>query len=374
MQTNDHQDDAVWAGLFAPPGPSEELAEVWLDSLCCNEAAPVDLLLAILDAGSTTPLCGGDIPPAVLDAAVVHPDRQVWGRAAESGQLTPAQWDRLLTATAGRPGHVLAKELAADAAALASRPSWSRRIAVDRVPDAGTQPPSTPEEIAALAGTVPDIEPGARTYALWWVAALHDDADAMRQLATSPRLWIRRSVARARRLPPDVVERLARDEDFAVRLFLTESCDDAPAELLLRVWEEGWNGSFSFPGRPLNHPNFPLDGLLRFADDPRPRMRLLALHDPASTADLVERLAHDPDRTVRRHAAQHPRLSPTAAATLAADEDVAPHAHRHPALPLPLLAELLQDPFTAEDAAMNPALPVHVMRRMVAVAGAVRAG
>ncbi|MCW2933809.1 MAG: hypothetical protein JWM19_4771 [Actinomycetia bacterium] len=60
----------------------------------------------------------------------------------------------------------------------------------------------------------------------------------MRQLARSPKLLVRRSVARAPRLPTDVAALLARDEDRVVRLFLAESCDDAPPERLLKV--AGW--------------------------------------------------------------------------------------------------------------------------------------
>ncbi len=172
-----------------------------------------------------------------------------------------------------------------------------------------SRPPDSPAEIAAMADTVPDIEANHRSYALWWVATLYDDPAAMRQLASSAKLLIRRSVARAVHLPRTSWSQPAHDEDRVVRLFLTESCDDAPADLLLDVWT-WWPGSFSFPGRPRTHPNFPRDGLLRFADDPEPRLRLLALFDPASDADLVERFSRDPDGEVRRRAAEDPRLSP----------------------------------------------------------------
>ncbi|MCX5316668.1 hypothetical protein [Streptomyces sp. NBC_00154] len=126
-------------------------------------------------------------------------------------------------------------------------------------------------------------------------------------------------MARARHLPSDVVDLLAHDEDRIVRLFLTESCDDAPADVLLDVWS-WWHGSFSFPGRPRNHPNFPRHDLLRFAQDPEPRIRLLALDDHASDAALVERFSRDPDAQVRRAAAD-PRLSPESAVRLAGDAD-----------------------------------------------------
>ncbi|MFE7389302.1 hypothetical protein [Streptomyces sp. NPDC057582] len=129
---------------------------------------------------------------------------------------------------------------------------------------------------------------------------------------------VRSGAARARHLPPDVVDLLARDEDRVVRLFLAESCDDAPAELLLEVWQ-WWSGSFSYPDRPRGHPNFPRSDLLRYAENPHPRMRQLALDDPESTADLVERFSRDTHEEVRHRAATDPRLSPVSAVRLLND-------------------------------------------------------
>ncbi|MFF3318907.1 HEAT repeat domain-containing protein [Streptomyces sp. NPDC003035] len=165
---------------------------------------------------------------------------------------------------------------------------------------------------------------------------------------------------------PDVVERLARDEDRTVRLFLAESCDDAPPEMLLEVWH-WWDGSLSFPGRPRTHPNFPRAGLLRYATDPNPRLRRLALGDPESTSELVEELSRDEAAEVRQDVVGDPRLAPSTAVRLLDDPDssVRARAARHPALPRDVLLRLLRDPKTASDAATNPALPVPVMRRMV---------
>ncbi|MEV0494833.1 hypothetical protein [Streptomyces atratus] len=189
---------------------------------------------------------------------------------------------------------------------------------------------------------------------MWWIAALHDNAETTRQLAMSPNLGTRRSVARARHLPPDVANLLAHDEDRIVRLYLTESCDDAPADVLLDVWS-WWHGSFSFPGRPRNHPNFPRHDLLRFAQDPEPRIRLLALDDHASDAALVERFSRDPDAQVRSAAAGDPRLSPESAVRRAddADQAVRSSAWRNPALPPTVLIPLLLNEHSAEDAARN---------------------
>ncbi|MFD7875844.1 hypothetical protein ACFV5G_17360 [Streptomyces sp. NPDC059766] len=216
-----------------------------------------------------------------------------------------------------------------------------------------------------------DFDPKSMSHTLSWVEDLHGDTDAMRRLAASSHPLVRRSVARARRLPPDVVERLARDEDRVVCLFLAESCDDAPADMLLKVWR-WWDGSLSHPGRPRSHPNFPRAGLLRYADDPSGRMRRLALDDPRSTPADVARLARDPETEVRHRAAQDPRLSPADAVRLL--DDPAAHvratAARHPRLPARVLAGLLHDRDTACEAVTNPAIPVPVLHRLLDAAAA----
>ncbi|MEU1474138.1 PE-PGRS family protein [Streptomyces sp. NPDC005760] len=211
-----------------------------------------------------------------------------------------------------------------------------------------------------------DFDPKGRHYPLDWVVALHHDDEAMRRLAASSHPLVRRSVARARHLPPDVVGLLSRDEDRVVQLFLAESCDDAPADMLLRVWQ-WWDGSLTTPDRPRGHPNFPRRDLVRYADDPNPRMRRLALDDPESTPELVERLSRDRSAEVRHRAATDPRLSPAAAARLLEDphEHIRSAAAQHPHLPAALLTQLLRAHGTAETAARNPALPAGVMRRMV---------
>jgi hypothetical protein len=227
-----------------------------------------------------------------------------------------------------------------------------------------TRPDLTEEQRAAVQY---DFDPRAHHFPLDWVVALHDDEVAMRRLSASSHPLVRRSVARARHLPPDVVSLLAQDEDRVVQLFLAESCDDAPADMLLRVWQ-WWDGSLTTPDRPRGHPNFPRHGLLRYADDPNPRMRRLALDDPESTPELVERLSRDRSEEVRRRAVTDPRLSPTAAAWLLEDphEHIRSAAARHPNMPAGTLVRLLrQGGGSAETAARNPALPVEVMRQMV---------
>ncbi|MGW7069224.1 PE-PGRS family protein [Streptomyces sp. NPDC054855] len=221
----------------------------------------------------------------------------------------------------------------------------------------------TEEQRAAIPIT---FDPRGHHHSLRWVRALHHDPAAMRRLAASTHPLVRRSVARARHLPPDVVATLAADEDRVVRLFLAESCDDAPADMLLGVWQ-WWTGSLSTPDRPRGHPNFPRGDLLRHADDANPRMRQLALDDSESTPELMERFSRDPSEEVRRRAATDPRLTVASAIRLLDDpEDSIRHAAaRHPGLPARVLVRLLGDKDTAQDAATHPALPVDVMRQMI---------
>lgn len=230
------------------------------------------------------------------------------------------------------------------------------------------RPDLTEEQRAAVRH---DFDPTLMSRTLPWVADLHGDADAMRRLTASSHPLIRRSVARARYLPPDIVERLARDEDRVVRLFLAESCDGAPADLLLEVWR-WWDGSFSHPDRPRSHPNFPRAGLLRYADDSSGRMRRLALDDPESTPTDVARLARDPEAEVRRRAAEDPRLSPADAVRLLNDpaDNVRWTAVRNPRLPARVLAGLLHDRDMASMAVTNPAIPIPVLHRILTAAAA----
>ncbi|GGK16028.1 hypothetical protein GCM10011583_54870 [Streptomyces camponoticapitis] len=247
-------------------------------------------------------------------------------------------------------------------AVLAQDPRDDIRSAVALRPDL------TEEQRAAVRH---DFDRTSMSHTLPWVEDLHGDADAMRHLAASSHPLVRRSVARARHLPLDVVARLARDDDRVVRLFLAESCEEAPADMLLEVWR-WWDGSLSRPDRPRSHPNFPRTGLLRYIADPSGRMRRLALDDPESTPVDVARLARDPEAEVRRRAAEDPRLSPADAVRLLNDPEanVRGTAMRNPRLPARVLAGLLHDRDTARTAVTNPAIPVPVLHRILTVAAA----
>ncbi|MFF4104693.1 HEAT repeat domain-containing protein [Streptomyces sp. NPDC001903] len=194
----------------------------------------------------------------------------------------------------------------------------------------------TEEQRSAIAYVVPH---GYHTPPRWVVERGHEP-EVARRAAASGHVLLRRSIAMQRSLPADVVELLATDEDFFVKLTLCEYCQDAPHELVVEMYAH-WHGlKWSFLG---HHPNFARPGLARYADHPNPRLRHAALSDPDGGPALVLRLADDP--AVSAWAVQDPRL------------------------PAGELLRRLALPGSARSAAANPALPPAVMHRLLDLAG-----
>lgn len=213
-----------------------------------------------------------------------------------------------------------------------------RRFATD--PD-----PSVRGGIASRAGLPDDLvrrlaadpDPEVRQILAEWALVSDDDRAALTlpeidlpraiRWARSDNFRLRRRAASVTGLPTDLVAVLADDPDAVVRQTLATTHPEAPGELLLRCFLEGHARQ-----EVLDRPQFPFDGLARFATHDDPRVRALALHDPAldpATADLLTR---DPDDQVRVAAVRCPRL------------------------PADRLTALLDDPFLAADAAANPSL------------------
>ncbi|MGQ4431731.1 MULTISPECIES: hypothetical protein [unclassified Streptomyces] len=357
----------AWSALTQGARPNARVVGGWLTGLGLNRAAPAETLVRLLHADEMHFLYRTDLPAGVLDAAVAHPSRRVRGMAAESGNLSRDQWDRLLAATAGRALREVLAEMAEEQAGSRLR---NARVGVDRAPSPESRPPGTPAEIAAMADTVPDIEAHHRSYALSWIAALHDDPAALRQLASSEKLLIRRGVARAVHLPPDVVELPAHDEDRVVRLSLTECCDDAPAGLLLDCGPGGPAASRS-PAAPATNPTSPATACCASWTTRSRACGFSRSTIPRRTPTSSSGSAAIPTVRCEGGRPEDPRLSPEAAVGPAQDTAGEVHrpARRNPALPPAFLVSLLLDERGAQDAARNPALPVAVMHRMIELTG-----
>ncbi|MFF1275820.1 hypothetical protein ACFVZC_20830 [Streptomyces marokkonensis] len=168
-----------------------------------------------------------------------------------------------------------------------------------------------------------------RTLRLPWVTA-----DPLPHV-DSPYACFRASAAGSDRLPAPVVARLLDDEDSGVRttmaLHARDRIDPATAERIDRTYrpekKTRWRPADDFP--------LPADVLRRLATDPDPRMRQLAPRDPALPVELVRSLAADSDPTVRHAIVAHPRLPVGELVRLLTDpsEQVAAAAAAHPGLP-----------------------------------------
>ena len=190
----------------------------------------------------------------------------------------------------------------------------------------------TEEQRAAIAYVVPN----KHTWPPKWIEERGHEPEVARRAAASGHVLLRRSIAMAGQLPPDVVARLAADEDFFVKLTLCEYCPDAPHDLVIEMYAY-WHGlRWSLLMR---HPNFAGPGLARFADDPNPRLRHAALHDPDGGPDLLLKLADDP--YVGRWAVSDPRLPNDELARRLHDRRYASAAARNPALPVETMHHLL---------------------------------
>lgn len=273
------------------------------------------------------------LPTTVEGFLAEEDDRRRHDAASEApvdaalAQLLATHEDSWIRRAAARNPHLptaLALPLTAD-------PDDSVRLAVSLRGDL------TEEQRAAIDYTVPE----GRQEVPVWVRERFGDPDALREIAGSSHVVLRRAVTCARELPADVIERLAADDDYYLKLMLCEN-DHAPHELLLEMFTS-WRGLSC--GTLAFRRNFARPGLARFADDPDQWLRYAALFDPEGGPELVERLSHDQTDLVRRHAVADPRL------------------------PCPRLIELLGKDGMPRVAASNPSLPVPVMHRLLDLAG-----
>ncbi|MGJ3227072.1 hypothetical protein ACQEUV_17165 [Micromonospora aurantiaca (nom. illeg.)] len=163
---------------------------------------------------------------------------------------------------------------------------------------------------------------------------------------SSPYVCFRSSAARSRSLPAEAVTRLLNDDESIVRTTMVRHAshllDPATAERIDRDYRPDKKTKW----RPADDFTFPPQTLRRFATDPDPRMRCLALRDPDLPPELAEQLAGDPESSVRRAVAAHPRLPTPSLITLLAD----------------------QSEWVARAAASSPSLPVTDMKRLLTLA------
>ncbi|MFJ3793121.1 hypothetical protein [Kitasatospora sp. NPDC090091] len=292
---------------------SDSLHEPWLRGIAFNPAAPSDVLIRLLDraAGEAGPLMceGRDLPDAVIDAALRHPDSVIRRALARSRHVDPAR----LTPLATDPSGIVRGWLASGPRHY---PRWVRPL---------------PDDILVTLLTAQDGGEDGRLTANDIIGEL----DSSRQIPPSfhrslagrehPELRIR-ATWRWQSLTPAQREALLNDPDPAVR----EAAQDHswvldPGQVESRLPSIGSLnkgvvfGSYALSPalveqcfadgtvRPLTwNRHTPADALARLARHPEAKVRALVAARPDLGPDLVAELREDPDESVRRRARLHP--------------------------------------------------------------------
>ncbi|WP_406357694.1 hypothetical protein [Streptomyces sp. NBC_00658] len=307
-----------------------------LKGLARNPAAPNGVLLRLLSPEASSAwfwLCLRPDPPAELvDAMINHPDFRVRGSIAESWNADPADRARLVDDPEPKVRMALASGPEPFRTDVAPLPDAAyERLLSDPDKDVrywAVRSRSIPPRIRAGYADHADAAVRAAVCGVW-----DGLTPATREtLLADPDTEVRRAAA----LRACVDDAALTDE--LVRLLTCEYQPSAPADALLAMVLE-WAGYTR--ADMLARPQFLREGLVRYAEDENPSVRMLAVYDPDASPELIERLSHDASTGVRYTAAGDPRL------------------------PLARIEELLTQQDTAQPAAGNPALPVEVMHRLL---------
>jgi hypothetical protein len=229
--------------------------------------------------------------------------------------------------------------------AVAVNPDLSRNLldvlAADPDPDvrwALIHRPRIPMEV--LDATEYDLDPRTRTHPVQWLWEQQHNRALVAEYARSRHVVYRRTVAHMPELAAEVVDHLATDKDYAVRLMLAESNGGlVPVDVLVEMLLT-WDGKSSYEiARNSRIPDAVIDQLSR---SKQARHRWLAHYSGRLTEEQRTRLAHDPDTELA--AASNPLPPPTRDQLRQRLNDPSPDvraaAARHPDLSQELIQEL----------------------------------
>jgi hypothetical protein len=191
-----------------------------------------------------------------------------------------------------------------------------------------------------LDAIAPPIASNQRTASVDWLYRERDNVDLITTYARSRSVIHRRTATNCPTLPADVIEALARDEDFGVRLMLAECHpDEVPVDLLIEL-VFAWRGRSGYDlVRNPRLPDTTIEQLVRSAEV---NDRWRAAVSGRLTGEQRAVLAADPDPDLAAYV--NPPPPPTAEELVAAlDSDSAAKrewAARQPNLPIDVLWQL----------------------------------
>lgn len=293
---------------------SDSLHEPWLRGIAFNSAAPSDVLVRLLDraAGEAGLLMceGRDLPDAVIDAVLRHPDYVIRRALARNRYVDPARLAPLATDPSG-----IVRGWLASGPRPRYYPRWVRPLPDDilvtllMAQDAGEDGKVTEKEIVGELDSSRQIplsffrsiagheHPELRIRATWrWEsltpaqrAGLLDDPDPAVREAAQDRNW---------RQDPERVEAIL--PSFGSRNgFVFDACALTPA-LVEQCFADG-------TVLPLaRNPHTPAYALARLARHPDAEVRASVAARPDVGPDLVAELGEDPHEYVRMCARLHP--------------------------------------------------------------------
>ncbi|MEU2679023.1 hypothetical protein ABZ638_19280 [Streptomyces sp. NPDC007107] len=293
---------------------SDSLRELRLRGLAFNPAAPSDVLIRLMDqaAGELGQLMckDRDLPDAVIDAALRHPEWRIRGALARNQHVDPSRLAPLATDPSGLVRARLANPR------LRPWPRWVRPLPDDilvtllTARDGGADGKVTANEIISELDSSRQIplsffrsmagrdDAALRIRATWrWEsltpaqqAGLLDDPDPAVRAAAQDRNW---------ELDPERVEAELPAVRPSSRPFVLGRCALSPA-LVERCFADD-------VVHPLaRNPHTPADAVARLARHPEAKVRELVAARPDLGPDLVAELRDDPDDDVRMRARLHP--------------------------------------------------------------------